>query len=112
MSQKEREKLPSSTWYSQFRYPQGWRGWIVGHILAINNRERSHWVLSLLDLQPQHHVLEIGFGPGVDIRRVGRCASAGFCCGCRSLRRNAPPGHTPKPARHSHWPNSTPPGRR
>jgi len=38
--------------------------------MAIKSRERSLWVLSQLHLQPDDRVLEIGFGPGVDIQRV------------------------------------------
>jgi SAM-dependent methyltransferase len=43
--------------------------------MAVKSRERSLWVLSLLDLQPADRVLEIGFGPGVDMRRVSRVAA-------------------------------------
>lgn len=68
-------------WRSQFAHPRGWRGWIVGQLLATKNRERSLWVLPLLDLQPHHHVLEIGFGPGVDIRRAAERVPNGFVAG-------------------------------
>lgn len=61
--------------------PTGFLGWIVGHLLAIKSRDRSHWVLSLLDIQPNSHVLEIGFGPGVDIQRVSQVAQQGFIVG-------------------------------
>jgi SAM-dependent methyltransferase len=59
-------------WRSQFAYPTGWLGSLVGHVMAIKSRERSLWVLSLLDLQSDDRVLEIGFGPGVDIHRVSK----------------------------------------
>jgi SAM-dependent methyltransferase len=62
-------------WRSQFGYPKGWLGSLVGYALAIKSRERSRWVLSLLDLRPDDRVLEIGFGPGVDVQRVSRVAS-------------------------------------
>jgi ubiquinone/menaquinone biosynthesis C-methylase UbiE len=65
----------------QFARPQGWRGWIVGQLIAIKNRERSLWVLSLLDLRPTDHVLEIGFGSGVDICRVAERVPHGFVAG-------------------------------
>jgi len=61
-------------WRSQFAYPTGWLGSLVGIAMAIKSRERSLWVLSLLDLQPDDRVLEIGFGPGVDIQRASRVA--------------------------------------
>ncbi len=68
-------------WMSQFRYPRGWRGWLVGQLMAIKNKQRSLWVLSLLDLGPAERVLEIGFGPGADIRRVAVRVPEGFVAG-------------------------------
>ena len=62
--------LEKSGWMSQFGHPRGWRGWVVGQLMAIKNRERSLWVLSLLELGLTDRVLEIGFGSGADIRRV------------------------------------------
>ena len=38
--------------------------------MAFKNRERSEWVLSRLNLDEEDRVLEIGFGPGVDIKRA------------------------------------------
>jgi len=81
MSLKEPNGSLYATWYNQFRFPQGWRGWLVGHLMAIKNRSRSLWVLSLLDLKPGHHVLEIGFGSGADIRRVAAMLPEGFVAG-------------------------------
>lgn len=62
-------------WRSQFAYPTGWLGSLVGYAMAVKSRQRSLWVLSLLDVQPDDHVLEIGFGPGVDVQRVSRVAA-------------------------------------
>ncbi|MEZ4653284.1 MAG: hypothetical protein R3E12_06705 [Candidatus Eisenbacteria bacterium] len=42
----------------------------MGHLMAVKNRGRSRMVLEQLDLEPGDRVLEIGFGPGVDL---GRC---------------------------------------
>jgi ubiquinone/menaquinone biosynthesis C-methylase UbiE len=58
---------PTPAWRRQFGHPQGVMGWAVGHLMALKNGERSQWVRSLLDVAPNDHVLEIGFGPGVDI---------------------------------------------
>jgi SAM-dependent methyltransferase len=71
----------ATCWRSQFAHPQGWRGWVVGHLMALKNRERSLWVLSLLGVRPDDRVLEIGFGPGVDIRRIAQRVRAGFVAG-------------------------------
>lgn len=57
-----------------FIKPEGVLGWLAGQIMAVRNRERSEFVLSLLDLMPEDRVLEIGFGPGMDIQRASRMA--------------------------------------
>ncbi|MFN7919465.1 MAG: methyltransferase domain-containing protein [Bryobacteraceae bacterium] len=57
-------------WRSQFGCPRGWLGWLVGHLMAWKNRERSEWVIGLLGVMPGDRTLEIGFGSGADIRRV------------------------------------------
>lgn len=62
-------------WRSQFAKPTGALGWMVGYAMSIKNRERSEWVLSLLDLKPADRVLEIGFGSGADIARASRVAA-------------------------------------
>jgi SAM-dependent methyltransferase len=66
-------------WRDQFAHPCGKMGWFVGQLMAFKNRERSEWVLSRLDLDEEDRVLEIGFGPGVDIRRAA--ARAGYVTG-------------------------------
>ncbi len=70
-----------SGWMSQFSNPRGWRGWVVGQLMAIKNRKRSLWVLSLLELRSADRVLEIGFGSGADIRRVAARIPEGFVLG-------------------------------
>lgn len=71
----------ATSWRSQFAKPQGWRGWIVGEVMAIKNRQRSLWVLSLLDLRPDARVLEIGFGSGADIHRAAKRVPKGLFAG-------------------------------
>jgi len=60
---------------AQFERPTGVLGAAIGWLMAIKNGERSVWVLSLLDPAPTDRVLEIGFGPGVDIARVANRAA-------------------------------------
>lgn len=62
--------------YDQFVNPTGLMGHLVGYALAFKNRERSEWVMALLDLKPSDRVLEIGFGPGADVQRASRIASS------------------------------------
>jgi ubiquinone/menaquinone biosynthesis C-methylase UbiE len=63
---------------SQFAHPRGLLGRFAGVILATTAKERSRWVRSLLDLQRDDRVLEVGFGPGMDIQRVSAIAMDGF----------------------------------
>jgi len=62
------------SFWQQFGEPTGVMGWLVGHLMAIKNRERSQWLLPLLDVRANARVLEIGFGPGVDVKRISTAA--------------------------------------
>jgi len=66
---------------AQFAHPEGWLGRLVGVILAMKNRERNAWTLSLLDIQPNDQVLEIGFGPGQAIQEVAKLTPNGAVAG-------------------------------
>ena len=66
---------------SQFAHPEGWVGRLVGMILALKNRERNAWTISMLEIQPNDQVLEIGFGPGQAIQEVARLTPNGFVAG-------------------------------
>jgi ubiquinone/menaquinone biosynthesis C-methylase UbiE len=74
----------TSTSTSQFAHPRGVFGWIAGRIMAIENRRRNALALSVLDPQPGDHVLEIGFGPGVTIRRLAEMVGHGSVAGVDS----------------------------
>ena len=69
---------------AQFAHPEGWVGRLVGMILALKNRERNAWAISLLDIQANDHVLEIGFGPGQAIQEVAKRTPHGFVAGIDS----------------------------
>jgi ubiquinone/menaquinone biosynthesis C-methylase UbiE len=66
---------------SHFGHPRGLLGRLVGTIMAYENRERNQWAVSLLDIEPRDHVLEVGFGPGLAIREVALLASEGLVAG-------------------------------
>jgi ubiquinone/menaquinone biosynthesis C-methylase UbiE len=66
---------------SQFAHPEGWLGRLVGMILAIKNRERNAWTISMLEIHPDDQVLEIGFGPGQAIEAVAKLTPKGFVAG-------------------------------
>lgn len=66
---------------SQFAHPEGWAGRFVGMILALKNRQRNAWTISMLDIQPDDQVLEIGFGPGQAIQEVAKLTPSGLVAG-------------------------------
>jgi SAM-dependent methyltransferase len=65
--------------------------------LRPSNRQRNAWAVSLMDVQPSDHVLEIGFGPGIAVREIARQATLGQVVGidrsavmcAQAARRNA-----------------------
>ncbi|HEY2279395.1 MAG TPA: methyltransferase domain-containing protein [Streptosporangiaceae bacterium] len=62
----------------QAHHPRGAAGRVTAWEMAHrpSNRQRSRWVVSLLDIQPADRVLELGFGPGVAIAAVARAGAA------------------------------------
>src|SRR6185503_13804865 len=73
-------------WFStfptrQFGKPSGLFGKFIGNGMAKRNIYDAQWTVSLLDIQPQQRVLEIGFGPGVSTQLVAEKASQGFVAG-------------------------------
>jgi len=44
----------------------------MGWIMSWHNQPDNIWTVSLLDLQPTDHVLEVGFGPGRAIELAAR----------------------------------------
>src|SRR5574337_533057 len=69
---------------SQFAHPRGLLGSIAGAMMAQKNRERNRWVISLLDLRPADHVLEIGFGPGWALEQIAGIVVDGHVAGLDS----------------------------
>jgi ubiquinone/menaquinone biosynthesis C-methylase UbiE len=68
--------------FQQFANPSGALGWLVGHLMAVKNGARSGFALELLGAAEGERVLEIGFGPGVDVERLlARVGPKGFVAG-------------------------------
>jgi ubiquinone/menaquinone biosynthesis C-methylase UbiE len=65
----------------QFGNPSGLLGKFIGNGMARRNVYDAEWTVSLLNIQPHHHILEIGFGPGVSTQRASEKASQGFVAG-------------------------------
>ena len=57
-----------------FGRPQGAMGRLGGIIMARTNEECGAWVAGLLEIGASDAVLEVGFGPGVVIRRLSKVA--------------------------------------
>jgi SAM-dependent methyltransferase len=84
---------------AQFGRPAGLPGRMAGLVMAYrsSNRRRNAWAVSLLDVQRDDRVLEIGFGPGIAIRELAHLAADGYVCGLdhsevmlrQAARRNA-----------------------
>ena len=82
----------------QAHHPRGAAGRVTAWEMAHrpSNRQRNRWVVSLLGMQPDRQVLEIGFGPGLAIAELAR-AGAGHVYGIdhsgvmlrQAARRNA-----------------------
>lgn len=65
----------------QFGNPSGLLGKFIGNRMARGNIHDAQWTVSLLDIQPHHRILEIGFGPGVSTQMASEKASKGFVAG-------------------------------
>jgi SAM-dependent methyltransferase len=84
---------------AQFGRPTGLPGRIAGMIMAhrASNRRRNAWAVSLLDVQRDDRVLEVGVGPGIAIKELSARAREGYVCGLdhsaamvrQAARRNA-----------------------
>lgn len=66
---------------SHFGNPRGFVGQVLGTLMAIKNKDRNDWGISLLDVQPNDYVLEIGFGPGAAIQQLSQLAAKGLVAG-------------------------------
>lgn len=67
---------------SQFRKPSGWFGSLaISPLMNRANRKIIDTTLVLLDLQPGHRVLEVGFGGGYGLARLAELAGQGAVAG-------------------------------
>jgi SAM-dependent methyltransferase len=75
-----RDRIAKFFW-KQFGKPSGLFGRYIGNGMARGNEYDASWTVSLLDIQPESRVLEIGFGPGVSTQLASEKASKGFVAG-------------------------------
>lgn len=65
----------------QYRRPSGLVGQLIGERMAQQHRSENEWTVSLLNLQPEDRVLEIGFGPGIAIQLLAKQLPRGYVAG-------------------------------
>jgi ubiquinone/menaquinone biosynthesis C-methylase UbiE len=64
-----------------FGHPRGALGRLGGVIMARSTAERNAWTLSLLDIEPDDRILEVGCGPGALIQALAAQATEGLGAG-------------------------------
>ena len=64
-----------------FGRPSGWLGNIGGRIMAMTNQKLNQWTISLLNVQPNDNILEVGFGPGTAIQEISKRIEGGSIVG-------------------------------
>ena len=64
-----------------FGHPRGPLGRLGGAIMARSTRQRNEWTLSLLDIQRDDRVLEVGCGPGALIQALAARVTEGLVAG-------------------------------
>jgi ubiquinone/menaquinone biosynthesis C-methylase UbiE len=65
----------------KLRSPTGFFGRLVGYMMVKGNVAEQGWTISLLNIQPDDYILEIGFGPGVAIQTSAQKAVKGHISG-------------------------------
>lgn len=65
----------------QFAQPHGPLGWVAARIMRRSNAPLNHWIVELLSVGPEDHVLEVGFGPGVALAQLLEQAPNGVVTG-------------------------------
>src|SRR5579883_2514869 len=58
-------------------------------IMARMAGKRNAWFISLLDIQRNDHILEVGFGPGTVLQAISDIDTDGFIAGIDASQRNA-----------------------
>ncbi len=64
-----------------FGEPEGWLGRLGGRLMTIGKQGQAAWVIDLLRVEPDHDVLELGFGPGVAIEQLASIVTDGSVVG-------------------------------
>ncbi len=65
----------------QHRYPTGLVGQWIGERMLRQHAPETDWTVAQLQLQPQDHLLEIGFGAGRGLALAAQSTAAGYVTG-------------------------------
>lgn len=66
----------------QMRQPSGWFGsQVISRLMNLGNRQIVDRAVALLEIHPQHRVLEIGFGGGAGLARLAQQLQDGIVTG-------------------------------
>lgn len=71
------------TFHAQCADPRGLGGWLAGRMMLHRpaDRARARWAVSLLELEPSDHVLDVGCGAGYSTALIASRVSAGLVVG-------------------------------
>jgi SAM-dependent methyltransferase len=61
--------------------PKGVMGRFVGELMVRQHEKETSWTVSIANVQPTDHVLEIGFGAGKAIQLLAKQTTHGFVYG-------------------------------
>src|SRR5580704_6860099 len=86
-----------------FGRPRGVPGRLGGIIMAHTNADCGAWVTELLEIGPYDSVLEVGFGPGVIIRRLSKLAAARHIAGIGPIAGDGGASSRAECNRHQEW---------
>jgi len=75
-----KDRITAFIW-GQYRKPSGLFGRLIGNGMARGNIYDASWTVSLLNIEPEDRVLEIGFGPGVSTQFAAEKAHKGVVAG-------------------------------
>jgi ubiquinone/menaquinone biosynthesis C-methylase UbiE len=67
---------------ANFKKPTGWFGKLLGHVMALQHKTLTVWVIEHMNVQPTDRVLDIGCGGGMAVKLLAERASAGKVAGC------------------------------
>ena len=66
---------------ANFKKPTGWFGNVLGHIMSVQHKTLTVWVIDLMNVRPGDHVLDVGCGGGMAVKLISQRATDGFVAG-------------------------------